>query len=225
MKKLDKPKYKARDTFLTCISIVRNRDLKARLNACEDVIVEAETEFDSKVTKGEIYSIRKEEVVNGNVTAKELEKVYTDRMVKKDKPGRHIYDKLISAPTLGICPLCSHRLVETLDHYLPKTDFPRLATTPINLIPSCFDCNKSKSASSPEKPEEETLHPYYDNIEDDEWLVAKVNKSTPPTLTYFVKPANDWSELLGERVKYHFTALSLNKLYSTQAAVQLTSIY
>lgn len=48
MKKLDKPKYKAKETFLTCISIVKNSDLKTRLTACENLIVEAESEFDSK---------------------------------------------------------------------------------------------------------------------------------------------------------------------------------
>jgi len=225
MKKLNKPTYQAEDTFLKCISIVRNPDLKDRLTACKDLIIEAENEFNSKITTGKVHTINKEEFVNGNVTANELEKVYTFRMAKKDKPGRFIYDKIISASSHGICPLCSHRMVATLDHYLPKTEYPRLVTTPINLIPSCSDCNKSKSTSSPTKPEEETLHPYYDNIESDEWLIATVNQTTPPTISYDVKPAVNWPVLLGERVKYHFDSLILNKLYSTQAAVQLTGIF
>lgn len=218
MKTVIKPNINAKDTFLTCISIVRNTDLKNRLNACENLIVQAEAEFDSKISKGDIYNIQSEKVVNGNVYAKELERVYTQRMVKKDTPGRIIYDKLFSAPKFGVCPLCSHRLVETLDHYLPKTEFPRLATTPINLIPSCFPCNKSKLTSVPTRPEEETLHPYYDNIEDDEWLSAKVNQTNPPTITYFVLPPDYWSDLLKERVRFHFESFSLNSLYKTEAA-------
>ena len=192
--------------------------------ACENLITQAEIEFDSKVATGNIHTIQAEQNVNGNVSAKELEKVYTQRMAKKDVPGRVIYDKLISAPKLGVCPLCSHRLVETLDHYLPKSEFPRLATTPINLVPSCFTCNKSKLTSFPSRPEEETLHPYYDNIEDDEWLSAIVNKTNPPTVSYFVNPPVNRSDLLTERVKYHFNSLSLDKLYSTQAAVLIRSL-
>lgn len=224
MKSLDKPKFNAKESFATCISIVRDADLKRRLIACENLIIQAETEFESKITTGRIHSISKEHRVNGNISANDLEKVYTQRMAKKDVPGRVIYDKLISAPKLGICPLCSHRLVETLDHYLPKSNFPRLAVTPINLIPSCFTCNKGKLINSPTKDEEETLHPYYDNIENDEWLSAKVNKTNPPTISYFVSPPDHWSDLLKKRVKYHFEVFSLNKLYSTQAAVLIRGL-
>ena len=224
MKTVKKPNISARDTFQTCISIVKNPDLKARLNACENLITGAETEFDTKIRTKNIHTIKKEDVVNGNVTAKELVNVYTQRMAKKDVPGRIIYDKLISAPKFGICPLCSHRLVETLDHYLPKAEFPRLATTPINLIPSCYTCNKAKLDNSPNNPEEANLHPYYDNIEDDEWLYARVNQTNPPSISYFVNPPANWTNLLKDRVKYHFKSLSINKLYSTQAAVLIRGL-
>lgn len=224
MKSLNKPTLNAKGTFSTCISIVRDANLKAKLNACEDLIIQAETEFESKITTGNIHTISKEKNVNGNVCAEDLEKVYTLRMVKKGVPGRAIYDKLISAPKLGICPLCSHRSVETLDHYLPKSDFPRLAVTPINLIPSCSTCNKVKLTSSPSKAGEETLHPYYDNIENDDWLSARVNRTTPPTILFFVNPPNEWSHLLKERVEYHFDIFSLNSLYSIQAAVLIRSL-
>lgn len=224
MKTVDKPNFSAKDSFNTCISIVKNADLKNRLEACENLINQAEIEFDTKITTGNIFTILSEQSVNGNVTAKELENVYTLRMAKKDVPGRIIYDKIFSAPKYGICPLCSHRTVETLDHYLPKSRFPRLATTPINLIPSCFTCNRGKLTSVPIRPEEETLHPYFDNIEEDDWLSAKVNMTNPPTVTYFVKPPDNWSDLLKERVKFHFDSFSLNSLYSKQAAVLIRGL-
>ncbi len=66
---------------------------------------------------------------------------------------------------------------------------------------------------------EETLHPYYDDLENYEWMFAKVNISTPATLTYYVNPPRDMPNLLRERTKHHFHAFSLNKLYSVQAAV------
>ena len=96
--------------------------------------------------------------------------------------------------------------------------------TPINLIPSCTDCNRAKIDKSPLKSEEETLHPYYDNIENDEWLFASVRHTTPPTVYYFVKASNSWSVLLSKRVQYHFNIFALNNLYSVQAAVLLSDI-
>lgn len=224
MKALPKPNISAQDAFISCVNHVGNASLKARLLACVPLINQAETEFESKITKGRIHSINKERIVNGNVSADELKKIYSQQMVKKEEPRRELYDKLMSAPKLGICPLCSHRSVETLDHYLPKADFPRLAVTPINLIPSCFTCNKGKLASSPTKPEEETIHPYFDDIENDDWLSARVERVTPPVITFYVDPPENWSVLLGRRVKYHFEAFSLNKLYSIQAAVWIAGI-
>ncbi|MBC5774328.1 hypothetical protein H8S95_09675 [Pontibacter sp. KCTC 32443] len=224
MKRLDKPADNAEDVFLTCVNIIRKRDLKTRLLACKDLITEAADEFTSKIANGEAHKIKEETIVNGNVTAKELEKVYTYRFARKDTPGRLIYDKLITAPKFGVCPLCSHRLVETLDHYLPKSKFPRLAVVPLNLIPSCTDCNKSKLAISPKDSDEETLHPYYDDIENDIWLVASVEHTSPPVVKYRVEPNPSWPALLGSRVKHHFSSLYLDRLYSTQAAVQLAGI-
>ncbi len=224
MKKVDKPNIEGKATFLTCISIVRNPSLKNRLLACEDLIEAAEAEYERKAM-AELYTIASETIINKNVTAKELEKVYTFRMVKKDTPGREIYDKLMSAQELGVCPLCSHRPVETLDHYLPKKDFPRLTTTPVNLVPSCFTCNKLKLSKKPSCLEEETLHPYYDDIDNDNWLVAKVNHTTPPSITYSVAPPDSWPDSLKIRVNNHFNSLDLNKLYSTQAAVLLRGLF
>ena len=224
MRKLSKPELKAEDVFMTCISIVQDTDLKACLIACKDLVTEATEEFDAKVSTGDIHTIRKESLINGNVTASELKQVYTSRMVGRGTPGRSIYDKLISSPTHGICPLCSHRLVETLDHYLPKSEYPRLVVSPVNLIPSCTDCNRAKSTHSPKNPEEEGMHPYYDDIEEDIWLKALVVHSSPPVVEYYVEPVCSWSDLLKRRVKNHFSSLSLAKLYTSQAAVELTNI-
>lgn len=224
MRKLHKPKITAQNTFEECIDKVRDADLKKRLSKCTLLIQDAEKEFDSKITKGKVHTIAVEKIVNKNVSSKELEKVYTFRMAKKGAPGRSIYDKLLSAPLLGICPLCNHRHVETLDHYLPKSSYPRLSVTPINLVPACYPCNNDKLTSIPKKSHEETLHPYYDDIESDEWIFAKVNKSTPASLTFYADPPPAWTQLLKKRTIYHFEAFSLNRLYSIQSAVLIRNI-
>jgi hypothetical protein len=206
------------------LSIVKDLNLKKRLYACKDLVIDAAEELNSKIPLSEVYTIKPESIINGNVHAKELENVYNFRMVKKNTPGRKIYDKIFSAPSHGICPLCCHRVVKTLDHYLPKSYFPRLSVTPINLIPSCSDCNNLKRLISPSCPEEELLHPYYDDIGNDIWLKADVVHSSPPTLNFYVNPPDSWPDLLAMRVKNHFGILFLNNLYSIQAGVELSNI-
>lgn len=217
------PTYNSGDVFIDCLEIVKNVNLKARLTATRNLVVEAAEELEEKVTTGQLHTVIRETLVNGNVTSAELQGVY-DRMVRKGTLGRKIYDKLIIASPLGVCPLCSQREVTQIDHYLPKAEYPRLSVVPINLVPSCSDCNKSKLTGYPNTSEEETLHPYFDNIENDLWLTATVIHSTPPTIQFQVTPHHDWEQLLSDRVLFHFDTLSLAKLYSTQAAVELVQI-
>lgn len=107
------------------------------------------------------------------MTEEQLKNVYENKFAKKGQPGRKVYDKLMSKPAQGICPLCGQRVVSTLDHYLPKAHFPVLSVVPINLIPSCSECNKSKTDHVPENAEQQTLHPYYDDVEEEQWLYSK----------------------------------------------------
>ena len=224
MRQIIRPTDTAGDVFAECISLVRNPGLRRRLNDVKNLVIQASEELDQKVTTGNLHTIIRETLVNGNVTAKELENVYTIRMVPKSSPGRKIYDKIkISAP-FGICPLCAHREVKTIDHYLPKTKYPRLAVAPLNLLPACTDCNDIKDVFYPTKASEEFIHPYYDDVEDDLWLYARIEQTTPATIQFYVQPPDHWSELLKERVEYHFDKLNLNALYSVQAAVELNNI-
>ena len=105
-------------------------------------------------------------------------KVYTNRMAKEGAPGRPVYNALKLAARR--CPLCGHRDVSTLDHYLPKTAFPLLCVTPSNLVPACSDCNKVKSDALPATAADQTLHPYFDDADQDAWLKAEVVQARRP---------------------------------------------
>jgi 5-methylcytosine-specific restriction endonuclease McrA len=224
MLKIDKPDEVASEVFLACIGIVKNVNLKNRLAACEETITEACTEFEDRVGTGQLHTVIREGMINGNVTSKELEDVYTLRMARKNKPGRPLYDKILISAPHGICPLCGLREATTLDHYLPKADYPRLAVVPINLVPACKDCNTLKLTSYPTDEFEEPIHPYFDDIENIDWLKAIVLQSTPPAIKFYTNPPEECDDLLIARIKYHFESLSLNKLYSTHAASELRQI-
>ncbi len=169
MIKLTRPPLISSNVFNDCVSVVRNPILRQRLYACAPLVLQAEQELNNKITTGNIYTILRETVVNGDVSADELVKLYTGRMVGNDT-GRVHYDRLLSLAKDGLCPYCAHRNVTTLDHYLPKAKYPRLSTVPINLIPSCKDCNTDKKIDYPATSEEETLHRYYDDIDGSDWL-------------------------------------------------------
>lgn len=225
MRSLEKPNDDVKDIFLECISNIRDEEYKSKLADCAAIIDNKTKEFELKKKDNHLYKIQPHiKVGTTEITNIDMKKIYTNKLVKGAQPGRKYYDKYIIAAKNGICPLCGQREVSTLDHYLPKMKYPSLAVSPINLIPSCIDCNKGKNDKVFRASEEETLHPYYDNIEDVEWLYAKVTEKIEPIITFEVRRPDSWNDLLFNRVKTHFNEFKINKLYSTQAAVEISGI-
>jgi hypothetical protein len=224
MKKLLKPIDEPLDVFEACIDRVRNVELKTRLVACKEEVEAASIEYDEKAILVELHTINSRDNVANTVSADEMKKVYTSRMAKKLAPGRIYYDKIMSIPEHGRCPLCSQRIVSTLDHHLPKAHFPALAVSPLNLIPACQDCNKTKSEDIPNSPEEETLHPYYDDVEGFTWIKARLTEDVPVVVEFYVNPPAGCDRILKKRLKHHFKTFKLAALYTSHAAEELSGM-
>jgi hypothetical protein len=169
-----------------------------------------------------LHTLPNSDGVGGCVTTLEMVRLYDWRFARKGSPGRAIYDAIFSAANR--CPLCGHGTVSTLDHHLPKTQYPALAVTPLNLVPACSDCNKNKINFVPVSSADETLHPYFDDVEDDTWLVAKVIEVAPAALRFRVQAPAYWSAILAERVRRHFRMLNLSHLYGAQSATEISNI-
>ena len=210
-------------TYERCIRGVRREELRDRLDATSPDIVQAAAAFESAVQSGTLHSYPVAENV-GQVTGDELSWVYTQRFARKKSPGRVVYDEIKSAAVNGRCPMCGHRQVATLDHYLPKSLFPALCVAPANLVPACSDCNKDKLDAIPSNANEVMLHPYFDDVESQPWLVAEVLQTSPPSIQFSVDAPATWSSVLAARVTHHFESLGLSTLYSSQAADELVNI-
>ncbi|MGC4749021.1 HNH endonuclease [Micromonospora sp. DT201] len=190
----------------------------------EEDVVRASTTYAAAAAEASIHSLVDSAFSLSAVSAKEMVGVYEGRMAKKGSAGRFIYDELMLAAKHGRCPLCGQRSVSTLDHHLPKSSFPALAVDPLNLVPACSDCNKAKSSSIPVSRHEETLHPYFDDIEKDLWLRARVVEVGPAALIFFVDHPVGWTEIMFARASLHFKTFGLSGLYSSQAAQELNNI-
>ena len=224
MIKMNKPTLESEDVFISCISRIRDQNLKQRMEAITDNIVQASEEFDQLASLNRLYQVLREPMVGGLATVEEMEAVYTQRMAKKNAPGRYAYDQLLNSAPNGRCPLCGQRTVSTLDHHLPKAHYPALAVAPLNLVPACSDCNKSKLASIPTTSNEESIHPYFDDIEQDRWLFSEVIEGAPAALRFYVEAPEHWDDILASRVTLHFRMLGLGALYAAEAADELLNI-
>lgn len=73
--------------------------------------------------------------------------------------------KTLRDRTLTLCPMCGEGgTPNTLDHYLPKQDFPDFAILPLNLVPACDICQGHKLARYFGPDGRLFLHPYYDTF-------------------------------------------------------------
>lgn len=221
---IPKPNVSAVDCFNTCIGGIRSADLKARLEAVRGAITAAEAAFDQAAANTDLHLIQGAADVGGVVTAKEMKDTYDQRMAKGGSRGRDIYDQLMIAAKGDLCPFCGHRSVSTLDHCLTKTQHPALAVTPINLVPSCKDCNHEKGAPQMSGKADQLLNAYYDDIENDLWLHAEIVQGSPPGARFFVIPNANWDAVTVQRVSNHFDTLKLAKLYASQAGRQLQNM-
>jgi hypothetical protein len=198
--------------------------LKNRLDNFVGQVTSEAANYERAARRTELHTVPVQTLAGQSLTVDELVKVYDDRMANVLGPGRQFYEQLRSSAPNDECPFCSHGVVKSLDHYLPKRQYPILAVVPVNLVPSCMDCNKRKLATAPRSAEECLLHPYYDDVENDTWLNATVQQTSPPALSFYVQRPAGWNDLIFRRLEYHFGTLGLADLYSTQAARLVSEI-
>ena len=89
----------------------------------------------------------------------------------KFKPGenlRYIRDELFSK--IEKCPFCGMTDIETLDHYMDKSDYGQLACCRYNLVPSCWKCNWIKH----QQPYGYFVHAYFAQYPDKYFLITDI---------------------------------------------------
>jgi hypothetical protein len=217
---ITKPTFDLSAHFQRCASATRNVQLRGRLLASEARVVEDSVKYDEAGQNGTIFSM-----VNSppaSASDAELTDLYSRSMVRRNSPGRSTYDALTHAAPYGICPLCGQRPVSSLDHYLPKEHFPKLAVSPVNLVPSCMDCNHLKRSFVPASASEQLLHPYFDHDISDHWLKADVTHDTGQAVVNFhADPPIAWGQPRSARLLNHFSRMELASLYSIYGTSEL----
>lgn len=216
MRKLQKPLFEAEDVFIECISNVSNSDLKSRYEECIPDVKSASDKFEILAEDTLLHTFVDDLCDNRNITIKEMKNVYSYKLANKNGPAYHIYNKLKRNTINKTCPFCGQRKADTLDHYLPKAHYPSLVVTPLNLVPACFACNKTKSSKTANSSEEETLHPYFDELGMDEFIFAEVNEQEQ-RMDFYINPPSSWSEQFVARVEKHFEDYNLAELYEIHA--------
>lgn len=218
------PTHTVKVSFGLCTSKIKKPSLKAKFASIAADIEAAELTYKIEASNANLCVIPSHGTVKNVISKAEMVKLYDNSFVPKPGPGRVIYDFLLSLPKHSRCPFCGHRPVSTLDHILAKTTHPSLAVTPLNLVACCADCNKLKGNKIITTNSEQYLHPYFDEVESEVWLICDVVSSPHYHIKFSVSAPASWDLTTNQRVKNQFATLELNKLYVNEAASEMDAI-
>jgi hypothetical protein len=224
MKRLPLPLFGVKDAVEQCASGITLAARSQALLLGLPTFEAAETTYKTLAPAGLLFNLASSDRVTPSLSAELMGTIYKSHFARVGSPSRSLYDAIRFAPAYGICPLCGQRIVASVDHYLPQSLFPVFNLTPANLIPACSDCNKRKLAKYAVTAEGQTLHPYFDDLGNDRWLIADIGETAPPSIAYRVQPHSGWSSVLRKRVQHHFEVMGLAELYAAQAASELADI-
>lgn len=218
MIRLKKPELCQSKILDDCIDNIIDSKRRQRLSNLKKEIVELSHSYDCLAEQGKLLGIKGKEISDSYANKGDLLFLYSSKFSKKGELARQYYDKIkLSAPN-GKCPQCGQQLVSTLDHYLPKSQYPLLSVVQYNLVPCCYDCNRHKLSQSAKSHTKETMHPYYDDFDDEIWLRAAIIEGKDIAFDFYVCKPEKWSMEKFERVKNHFRVFQLNNIYKPYAA-------
>ena len=173
MKKLERPlkKIQAHDIYIECANAFTSK-ISIKENAIK---------YEKEVAiLAQMYEEKGPQNIMGltlpSLTDEECDdiiKLYDQKFSKLGEDTRKYYDAIL-ANGGKICPICGVGKRRTLDHFLPKSKYPLLCVTPLNLVPTCRDCNMEKGAKSSTDYYEMPFNPYFDD-NSLAWLTCRID--------------------------------------------------
>ena len=116
---------------------------------------------------------------------------------------------------LQLCPGCGEEgTPNTLDHYLPKADYPHLAILPTNLSPLCDICQSAKGTDTLDPAGQKIfLHPYFDDHGKNQVLKLTINLPFDKPHGFQLDPHPNLNVPDRAQVERHMIGLKLRKRY------------
>jgi len=217
MNKISPVKRDQIDICNYCRDYIKDLNLKSRFNSTIKYICDLTDKYYRKANLCKLFELQSNNVNIGSLTKDEMIGMYTKRFSKRHSGIRMYYDEILSISEK--CPYCEIGMVSTIDHYMPKSEYPEYSITIPNLIPSCKECNINKGNEIIDKKEKMFIHPYFEEIDNASWLIVKVESGNPIKIDYYIDKNID--KILYDRLNNQFDTLKLKNLYCFNALNEL----
>ena len=126
------------------------------------------------------------------------------------------------------CPFCGINETSTLDHYLPKEQYPELSIFSANLVPCCPQCNTRKNDLVVEENTNVRLfiHPHFDQVPNLRFLKVEIDvKENVLLLGFRISRPGGMSLAMFGHLRSHFKLLNLSDRYRRMGLEHLGGQY
>lgn len=233
MKNIPRPSRAYTDMLNKCASGMLQVNVKENFLLHVPLFLEKESQYETLSSLGRLFTYAKTMPLNdatlviGNLTKSKLENLYANNLRNKDKPARDYYDKLLVSSG-ELCPFCGDiGYTRNLDHFLPVAHFPEFSVMPLNLVPSCRDCNMGEKGEAFAITEAgQAIHPYIDKdvFFNEQWVFAEYTSEDAGAISFYVKCPDAWIGVDKIRADYHFRMLNIGNRYRLEAGKHLSDV-
>ncbi|MEO8240581.1 MAG: HNH endonuclease [Flavobacterium sp.] len=211
-----KPYKECTSTFLDDVLKAKNNhkkdpDYKDRVEILKPNIKIRYSTFDAQHTANNLVSL----IAHGYLGQDKID------LLKLYKYDNSVIQKLNEKVTtlegnrlINTCQNCTINEINSLDHIVPKDEFPEFSVNPRNLFPSCSKCNGHKSYVWRENNKSVFLNLYIDNLPEEQYLFCNPTfDGDKITLKFTVENKFDIEQNLFDLIYNHYTRLHLPKRF------------
>lgn len=113
------------------------------------------------------------------------------------------------------CPSCGEEgSPSTIDHYLPKENYPHFSVTPVNLTPMCDACQTAKGEETlDENGRRIFLHPYFDEFLNAQVVRLTIGRPFSAPEDFALEPVEGLDPDVAGLVRRHIRGLHMDERY------------
>lgn len=156
------------------------------------------------------------------ITGGYLRTCYADT-IEMNRLRKHINDAQ-DFIVQGECQYCNLGEPSTLDHYLPKRDFPEFAVLSSNLLPCCPTCNTIMGEEWLEAGDRRIINYYYDQLPLIQYLNCRIVYQRQVPLGDFSLNLAGIPPVMATIISNHFTALDLLKRFKKSSNGEIIDV-
>lgn len=193
----------------------KDPDYKQRINLLSPNIKMLYNDYDTAHNANNHVSLIPNGYVNQEKT--DLLKLYTSgnsRLVKLKNSITTVLDNR----AMNTCQYCTIAPIGSLDHIVPKGEFPEFSVNPKNLLPACTTCNSHKNENWKENNKTIFLNLYTDILPNDQYLfvdlVITANNIQP---TFELRNVNNINPDFFELLENHYSRLQLPQRFKKES--------